>query len=142
VHAGVGLGAYRNGVRIRLDEAPRPARAEDVRLVLSARINFARHVDEGHLFERLTREYPNHRIYRAAYAHTAVVSGAADVMVDMHNHVWDLGPSQVLVEEAGGRYVVVRDFPGSDGDRLLSAVFGKPGLVEPLVALLGPGPPA
>jgi fructose-1,6-bisphosphatase/inositol monophosphatase family enzyme len=26
VHAGVGLGAYRNGVRIRLGEAPRPER--------------------------------------------------------------------------------------------------------------------
>jgi hypothetical protein len=54
----------------------------------------------------------------------------------MHNHVWDLAPSQVLVEEAGGRYVVVRDFPAPDG-RLLSAVFGKPAAVDRLVALFG-----
>jgi len=52
----------------------------------------------------------------------------------MHNHVWDLAPSQVLVEEAGGRYAVVRDFPAPDG-RLLSAVFGRPAVVERLVAL-------
>jgi histidinol-phosphatase len=140
VNAGVGLGAYRNGRRVHLDEGPPPARPEDVRLVLSARINFSRHVDEGQLFERLTRAYPNHRIYRAAYAHTAAVTGAADAMVDMHNHVWDLAPSQVLVEEAGGRYAVVRDFPAPDG-RLLSAVFGRPAVVDGLVALFqGDGP--
>ena len=134
VHAGVGLGAHRNGRRIRLDDAPVGARPEDLRLVLSARVNFSRHVDEGYMFERLTRAYPNHRIYRAAYAHTAAITGAADAMVDMHNHVWDLAPSQVLVEEAGGRYAVVRDFPAPDG-RLLSAVFGRPAVVDRLVAL-------
>ena len=102
VNAGVGLGTHRNGRRVRLDDAPASARPEEVRLVLSARVNFSRHVDEGPLFEQLTRHYPNHRIYRAAYAHTAAVTGAADAMVDMHNHVWDLAPSQVLAEEAGG----------------------------------------
>jgi fructose-1,6-bisphosphatase/inositol monophosphatase family enzyme len=135
VSAGTGLGTYRNGRRIRLDKTPVSSRAEGVRLALSARMNFTRHVDEGRLFERLTREYPNHRIYRAAYAHTAAVTGAADAMVDMHNHVWDLAPSQVLIEEAGGRYVVVRDFPAPDGSRILSAVFGRPAVVDRLVAL-------
>jgi fructose-1,6-bisphosphatase/inositol monophosphatase family enzyme len=108
--------------------------------VLSARINFTRHVDEGHLFEALTRRYPNHRIYRAAYAHTAAVTGGADAMVDMHNHVWDLAPSQVLIEEAGGRYAVGRDFPGPDGARMLSAVFGKPTVVDRLLAVFGDRP--
>ena len=136
VHAGRGLGTHRNGRRVRLADVPADARPEDVRLVLSARINFTRHVDESGLFEALTRAYPNHRIYRAAYAHTAVVTGAADVMVDMHNHVWDLAPSQVLAEEAGGRYVVVRDFPSPEG-RILSAVFGRPAAVAGVARLFG-----
>jgi len=134
VSAGVGAGAWRNGQRIRLADPPPAVPADAVRLVLSARLNFMRH-DEGHLFEAVTRAYPNHRIYRAAYAHTAVVSGAADVMVDMHNHVWDLAPSQVLVEEAGGRYAVVRDFTAADGGRVMSAVFGKPALVDRVLPL-------
>jgi len=134
VNAGIGLGTYRNGRRIRLTDAPVSSRPEGVRLVLSARANFTRHIDDGHLFEALTRAYPNHRIYRAAYAHTAAVTGAADAMVDMHNRLWDLAPSQVLVEEAGGRYVVVRDFPAPDGGRILSAVFGKPAVVDRLAA--------
>jgi histidinol-phosphatase len=135
VHAGMGLGAYRNGRRIRLTDEPVSPRPEGARLVLSARLNFTRHRDQGHLFEALTRTYPNHRIFRAAYAHTAVVTGAADVMVDMQNHVWDLGPARVLVEEAGGRYVAVADFTARDGARVLSAVFGRPALVERVVAL-------
>jgi fructose-1,6-bisphosphatase/inositol monophosphatase family enzyme len=141
VHAGRGLGTHRNGRRVRLADVPADAHPEDVRLVLSARINFTRHVDESRLFDTLTRAYPNHRIFRAAYAHTAVVTGAADVMVDMHNHVWDLAPSQVLAEEAGGRYVVVRDFPSSEG-RILSAVFGRPAAVAGLARLFGAPAPA
>src|SRR3989449_2260870 len=139
VNAGRGVGAYRNGQRIHLPEVPVSPQPEGVRLVLSARLNFTRHVDEGHLFDALTRRYPNHRIYRAAYAHTVVVTGAADAMVDMHNRVWDLAPSQVLIEEARGRYAVVRDFPGPDGGRLLSAVFGKPAIVDRLLALFRDG---
>ena len=56
-------------------------------------------------------------------------------MVDMHNHVWDLAPSRVLAEEAGGRYTVLRDFSTPEG-RILSAVFGRPRAVDRLVALL------
>jgi hypothetical protein len=41
----------------------------------------------------------------------------------------------VLVEEAGGRYVVVRDIPAPDGGRILTAVFGKPAIVARLVEL-------
>ena len=134
VTAARGLGTFRNGRPVRLPALASP-RPEAVRLVLSARVNFTHHVDEGHLFEALTRAYPNHRIYRAAYAHTAVVVGAADAMVDMHNRLWDQAPSAVLVEEAGGRYAVVRDFPAPDGGRILSAVFGQPAVVERLVAL-------
>jgi fructose-1,6-bisphosphatase/inositol monophosphatase family enzyme len=135
VTAARGLGAFRNGQRIRLPVPPTDRRPADVRLVLSARVNFTHHVDEGHLFEALTRAFPNHRIYRAAYAHTAVVVGAADAMVDMHNRLWDQAPSPVLIEEAGGRYAVVRDFPAPDGGRITSAVFGQPSVVERLVAL-------
>jgi fructose-1,6-bisphosphatase/inositol monophosphatase family enzyme len=137
VHAARGRGAYRNDRRIHLADAPADLRPERARLVLSARVNFMRRVDEGALFEALTRAWPNHRIYRAAYAHTAVVSGAADAMVDMHNHVWDLAAAPVLIEEAGGRYVLVRDFPDADGARLVSAVFGRPAVVERLLPLFG-----
>src|SRR5882724_5578551 len=134
VDAALGLGAYRNRQRIHLPEASASASPQAIRLVLSARLNFTRGVDEGHIFDTLTRSYPNHRIYSAAYAHTVVVMGAADAMVDAHNQIWDLAPSQVLIEEAGGAYAVVRDFAAPAG-RLLTAVFGKRPVVERLVSV-------
>jgi fructose-1,6-bisphosphatase/inositol monophosphatase family enzyme len=137
VSAGLSLGAYRNGTRIRLGDTPADTPAARVRLALSARLNFTRHVDEGHLFDALTRGFPNHRIYRAAYAHTAAITGAVDVMVGMHYHPWDLAPAQVLVEEAGGRYALVREIPGPDGHRLQSAVFGRPAAVARVLPLFG-----
>ena len=132
--AGVGLGAWRNGRRIRLREPTSPARPEAVRLVMSARLNFMRGTDEGHVFDALARRFPNHRIYRAAYAHTIVVTGAADAMVDAHNAIWDLAASQVLIEEAGGAYTVVRDVATPD-EHMLSVVFGRRDVVEQLVRL-------
>jgi histidinol-phosphatase len=128
VNAAIGIGAYRNSRRLVLEDIPMPADGKAVRMVMSARLNFVRHVDEGHIFDTLTRRYPNHRIFRAAYAHTAVVSGAADVMVDAHNHVWDVAASRVLIEEAGGRYSIVRDF-AAPGGHLLTVVFGRPSIV-------------
>ena len=55
-------------------------------------------------------------------------------MVDAHNAVWDLAASQVLVEEAGGVYAVVRDTPTPHG-RMLSAVFGRRDVVEEILPL-------
>jgi fructose-1,6-bisphosphatase/inositol monophosphatase family enzyme len=137
--AGVGLGAWHNGRRIRLREPAVPTRPEAVRLVMSARLNFVRGTDEGHVFDTLTRRFPNHRIYRAAYAHTAVVTGAADAMVDAHNAIWDLAASQVLIEEAGGAYVVVRDVARPEG-RMLSAVFGRRDVVEQVLPVFQAAP--
>ena len=141
VNGALGLGAYRNGVRLELEDVSTPVDGTAVRMVLTARLNFVRHVDEGHLFDTLTRRYPNHRIFRAAYAHTAVVSGAADVMVDAHNHVWDVAASRVLIEEAGGTYSIVRDF-AAPGGRLLTVVFGRPSIVAAVAEVFATSPAA
>jgi fructose-1,6-bisphosphatase/inositol monophosphatase family enzyme len=135
VSAGRGVGAYRNGQRLRLAARPASQRPEAVRLVLSARLNFTRHLDEGHSLREPDAPLPEPSDLPGRLRAHRVVMGAADAMVDMHNHVWDLAPSQVLIEEAGGRYAVVRDFPAPDGERILSAVFGQTAVVDDLVTL-------
>lgn len=132
-HAAYGRGTYRNSARITLSNTEAPP--EQVRLVTSARGNFIRYRDEGPYFDKLTRTYPNHRIYRSCYGHALVAMGAVDAMVDYHDTPWDLASAQILAEEAGGVYRVVRHFV-VNGVPIYSAVFGKPNLVEQICALL------
>lgn len=134
VNAAYGLGAYRNGERVRPAWPATPAGAE--RVMLSARANFTRYMDDGHLFDAVARAFPNHRIYRTCFAHTCVAIGAADAGVEYHDRPWDLAASRLLVEEAGGQFALVRDLALPGVGRILSAVFGRPALVERLAALL------
>jgi fructose-1,6-bisphosphatase/inositol monophosphatase family enzyme len=54
-------------------------------------------------------------------------------MIDLSLNAWDAAPTQVLIEEAGGRCVTLRrdrsDYP-------LGLVFGSPPLVERLLGYL------
>lgn len=132
VHAALGLGCYHNGQRVRLADSS----DGHGRISLSARANFVRYRDDGAVFEAVTRAFPNHRVYRSCLGHALASVGAVDAMVDWHNKIWDLAAAQILVEEAGGRYVTVRelDLPGTG--KIYSAVFGKPAMVDRLVKLV------
>lgn len=134
VNAAFGLGACHNGRRVRLTDADAVTGGE--RVVLSARANFTRHRDHGHYFDALTRAFPNHRIYRSCFNHTCAVIGAADGAVDYDNRIWDIAASRILIEEAGGKFVAVRDDDVPGVGRLYGTVFGKPAVVDRLVALL------
>jgi fructose-1,6-bisphosphatase/inositol monophosphatase family enzyme len=155
VSAAYGLGAYRNGERVRLTDlddvqgstnpGPRGMRVGPAgpatitgheRVVLSARANFTRYADDGRHFDAITRAFPNHRIYRSCFAHTLAVTGQADATVDYGNRLWDVAASQILIEEAGGKYTLVQDFDVPRVGRIYSTVFGKPALVDRLVALM------
>lgn len=136
VHAAFGLGAFRGDARLRLTDLDPATPAKAVRVMLSARVNFVAHRDDGALFEAITRAYPNHRIYRSAYTHLCAATGQADATVDVGNVIWDIAAARILVEEAGGRYRIVQDYV-SGPDRITSIVFGRPSVVERLAALFG-----
>ena len=136
VSGAFGLGAFQNNERILLGDLPSALPGEGARIMLGARANFTRYGDDGRLFDAVTRAYPNHRIYRSCYAHACAVTGAADATVDYGNRIWDLAASRILVEEAGGKYVVIQDADIPGTGRVYGAVFGKPALVGRLAALL------
>lgn len=136
VSSAYGHGTYYRCQRSRLADLPPEIGNDRARVVLSARGNFIRYRDEGAAFDALTRAFPNHRIYRSCYGHTLVVTGMADAMVDFHDTLWDLAAARIAVEEAGGVYRTVREFELPGGTRIYSAVFGKPALVERLMAVL------
>ncbi|MBI3547151.1 MAG: hypothetical protein HY081_11275 [Gammaproteobacteria bacterium] len=135
VHAAFGLGAYYNGRHLKLTDIDASAIDGSERLMLPARANFIKHRDDGHLFDALNRAHPNHRIFRSCFSHVCAVIGAADAAVDYGNPVWDFAASRILIEEAGGKFIVVRAWDAPGFGRVYGSVFGKPLLVDRLKTL-------
>ena len=128
--ASFGQGARRNGNPVTIGKTPDP---NQLRIALAARKNFFGAADEGQLFDQITQAFPNHRIYRSCYAHVLAAMGAIDAMIEYGNHVWDLAATQLLIEEAGGRYEIVQDVHTDDGDHILGAVFGRAEAVQQII---------
>lgn len=134
VHAVQGQGCFRNGTRV---SPPAESGAQaDAAVCLSARGNFARHHDDGGIFDAVTRAFPNHRIYRSCLNHALAATGEIDAAVAWHERAWDLAAAPILVTEAGGRYETVRTRPLADGGIVFSAVFGRRGVVERILPIV------
>jgi len=60
-----------------------------------------------------------------------------DASMEWATPLWDLAATQIIIEEAGGRYRCLqeRELPGNR--RVYSAVFGKPAIVERLAGIVG-----
>jgi len=131
--AAYGLGARYNGRRVTLTDLDPAAIDGTERVMLSARANFVKYRDDGRLFDALTRAHPNHRIYRSCFAHTCAVTGQADATVEYGDPIWDFAATRILVEEAGGKFSVVRTWNVPSLGWVYGSVFGKPTLVDRLL---------
>ncbi len=50
--------------------------------------------------------------------------------------LWDLAATQILIEEAGGRYVEVKRLEVPGKGTFHSAVYGRPAIVDRLVEII------
>ncbi len=130
VSAACGLGASCNGRDMRI--AGRSERGTPM-VVATAPENFAKG-GRPELFCRLAGAFPNLRVYRDCYAHSAVLQGAAAVAVDWHARLWDVCAAWAIALEAGGAFVALDGPPGR-----YQVVFGRPAAVAAVQDLLGVG---
>jgi len=130
--AGLGLGAWRNGQRLRI----RDARVPDLeREVISAgdRSRFVQ-CRSGAAFDTLVRRHPHVRGYTDCIGHTLAAEGKIGAVVDYGVRPWDIAATRLLVEEAGGRYVCA--YHGrQDGQPLYGIIAGKPTVVRWLLTI-------
>ncbi len=134
VNAAFGLGTYYNGRHVRLTDLDAAALDGSERVMLPARANFTKYRDDGNLFDALTRAQPNHRIFRSCLNHLCSATGMADAAVDYGNPIWDFAASRILIEEAGGKFIIVRSWEVASVGRVYGSIFGKPVLVDRLTA--------
>lgn len=135
-HAAHGLGAYCNNERIKIEETAADRSALTGTIGIPSRSSFTRAGKDGHVFDALARAHPDFRALRTCLAHTYAAAGRLDAAVEWDANLWDLAATRIIVEEAGGRYLCVREREQAGRNVLYCAVFGRPALVERIAAMI------
>jgi len=128
--AGLGLGSWRDGRRLRIRDA-RPAHLRREVISASDRARFVM-CRRGRAFDRLLRIHPQVRGYADCLGHTLAAEGKIGAAVDYGLKLWDLAATRLLVEEAGGRYVCLHA-SRREGQMTYGIICGKPAVVDWLV---------
>ncbi|MEP6571674.1 MAG: inositol monophosphatase family protein [Gemmatimonadota bacterium] len=129
--AGLGLGSWRNGKRIRIrDLAPGDVLEREV-ISAGDRSRFVQ-CRSGGAFDRLLRIHANVRGYSDCLGHTLAAEGKVGATLDYGLKLWDLAATRLLVEEAGGKYVVTYETAGEPVP-IYGIIFGKPRVVDWLI---------
>lgn len=135
-HAAFGLGAFANAERLAIDDCGPGEEGAGARIGLPSLAGFLRPTDSTPVFRAIVDAYPNFRAYHTCYAHTLAAMGGLDAAMEWDTPLWDLAATQILIEEAGGRYQWLKDTQAPGQGRLYSAVFGKPAVVDRLAGII------
>ena len=129
----IGKGAYCNGKQIHMEKLSLRARDQYV-VAIPAFQDFVRYTDDSAEFAALTKSFQNHRIYRCCFSHTCAVSGKLDAAIEHNVRLWDIAASQILIEEAGGKFVSIRKQIDRCSYELYDVVMGKEEVVCDIIA--------
>jgi histidinol-phosphatase len=116
VYARRGGGCFWNGRPARVSAVSRLA---DAVLLASDLDTFAR-FNRQDAFQRLIDATYFQRTWGDAYGYALVATGRAEIMLDPVMAVWDCGPLQVILEEAGGTFTDWRGTPSIFGGEALA----------------------
>ena len=116
VYARRGGGCFWNGRPARVSAVSRLA---DAVLLASDLDTFAR-FNRQDAFQQLIDATYFQRTWGDAYGYALVATGRAEIMLDPVMAVWDCGPLQVILEEAGGTFTDWRGTPSIFGGEALA----------------------
>jgi histidinol phosphatase-like enzyme (inositol monophosphatase family) len=100
IYAARSMGCFWNGRPARVSNV---ARLSEAILLATEMNNFAPYGRQA-AFERLIDATYIQRTWGDAYGYALVATGRAEVMLDPDMALWDCGPLQVILEEAGGTF--------------------------------------
>ncbi len=129
VYAARGEGCYWNGRRACVSTVNR---LEDATLLTSDLNSFAPH-GKAEAWQRLVDATYIQRTWGDAYGYALVATGRAEIMVDPVMEVWDCGPLQVILEEAGGTFT---DWQGTPTIHAREAIATNGALFEAVMQLI------
>jgi histidinol-phosphatase len=132
--AGRGLGSHCNGAPIHVA----PDRDLSDCILSAPDVHKFRVAGLGDGYERLSNARPFFRGNGDCWMHAMAARGAVDAVIEFSLNRWDVAATEVLVEEAGGRFVTrpSKTVPGK-----VDTVFGSSHAVSEVLRLLGFAPP-
>lgn len=129
VRATFGRGTYMNNNRVHIKDPGYASIPESAVILTSTRAMFER-TGEGHLLDRFMQSHGITRIYYDCFSHSLVAGGNAPAAVEFNVRIWDISPTELLIEEAGGAITFCRTQPKIETRNFISAIFGAPSLVK------------
>ncbi len=101
IYATRGGGCYWNGRRARVSNV---SELKDA-VLLSSEIDYSKFTaDKERAWNELVKSTYIQRTWGDSYGYALVATGRADIMIDPWMAIWDCGPLQVILEEAGGTF--------------------------------------
>ena len=134
--AASGLGAYRNGKLLTLEDVE-PCAIEDEIIAVGERRGFLKC---GHslTFDNLMQINSSVRTYSDCFGHALAVEGCVGAMVDYNLCIWDVAATEVLIREVGGLLVRTNTDETTDNyETRYNVVFGKPKVVKWILNQIG-----
>jgi len=123
VYAARGQGCFWNGRPARVSAVSELSEA----VLLASDLDTFRRYDRQAAFDRLIDATWYQRTWGDAYGYALVATGRAEVMLDPAMALWDCGPLQVILEEAGGTFTDWKGEPtiyGAEAIATNGALFG------------------
>lgn len=100
VYATRGGGCFWNGRRTRVSEV----KALKDAVLLSSEIDYSKFGAKADPWNTLVTSTYIQRTWGDSYGYALVATGRAEIMIDPWMAIWDCGPLQVILEEAGGTF--------------------------------------
>jgi len=88
------------------------------------------------LYQKLCDKHQLIRTIPDCFGHTLAAKGSIGAMIDFHINVWDMAATKIIVEEAGGKYILFNKTESGNGIIKYSIVCGKPNVVDWLIKVL------
>ncbi len=127
VYAARGLGCFWNGRRAHVSAE---ASLSEATLLMS---EVAGYGDNQAALEALIQSTRLQRTWGDSYGYALVATGRAEIMVDPAMHIWDNGPFDVILPEAGGTFT---DWSGRAGVFAPDAVGTNGALFDAVMTLI------
>jgi histidinol-phosphatase len=100
IYAARGEGCFWNGRRARVSKVANLQEA----VLLMSEVSGYETTGKTEAWQKLVESSYIQRTWGDSYGYALVATGRAEVMLDARMEVWDCGPFQVIMEEAGGTF--------------------------------------